>query len=567
MNPGFWRRFYAVLLPFAALLIVRDTLLDYHLLFRAESLQQAVLFNVTVWALWFLLAPAAAALASFVLRRTRRLRVPVFVALAFALSALQLYAHHLWIHSNMTFLRLAWGALTFGVLFALFSLRHLQEQSLSASLRAASAEKALKQAELLKLRSAMDPNFLFSEFHRASRMIEDDAEEADLELTKIADHLRGVLRQTTETAPSSAESVQPPAAAFTIDPRQWKRSLFGFCLATGAVMTIARILDNALVWCEPQPEWRSLLTTSLSWLGVALLIPFVLYMNRRYPITSLKHLPAHAAGCVLFYFAVAIPLMLWTNPPTEWIASLPLLMGNGLAWGFKADVYGGLLIAVVLLEYGRTAAEAEIRASQVQATLMRAQMEALRMQIHPHFLFNALNAVIELIHQDGGQARRMLQQLEEFLRITLLPDGEPLVSLQKEIHFLEQYLEMEKIRFHDRLSVEWCISPETLQDAVPPLLLQPIVENAVRHGIAPFPAGGKIHISSARKNGALLLTVRDTGPGLPQPETGEPATHKRAGIGLMNTRRRMDFHYGNNYRISMTSHTTDGLLMELEIPR
>jgi two-component system, LytTR family, sensor kinase len=236
-----------------------------------------------------------------------------------------------------------------------------------------------------------------------------------------------------------------------------------------------------------------------------------------------------------------------------------------LAWlvlrnHFHADFFSYLAIAGVwhAVKFHNKFRERELRAAELEAILSQAQLHALKMQLQPHFLFNTLQTIAELVHQDPKLADRMILRLSELLRITLQSDGAHEVSLKQEIDFLKGYLEIEQARMGDRLSVKLMIEPETWSARVPNLLLQPLVENAVRHGIAPFSAKGQITISSARANGTLRLLVKDSGPGQ------LPTESRRVGVGLANTRARLLKLYGISSRMEL-SHD-DGFVVSIELP-
>jgi LytS/YehU family sensor histidine kinase len=203
------------------------------------------------------------------------------------------------------------------------------------------------------------------------------------------------------------------------------------------------------------------------------------------------------------------------------------------------------------------------------------------MQLHPHFLFNTLNSISALLHRDAEAADQMVARLGDFLRLTLENSGDQEVTLEQELEFLRCYLEIEIVRFHDRLSVETEIEPQTLHARVPNLILQPLVENAIRHGISRQSAPGRLAIRASRRDGRLLLQVEDNGPGLAliseggsapaattiHTTTGTGATRSHTGgVGLANTRARLEHLYGAEHRLELTRATPRGMIVTLEIP-
>ncbi|HZB44051.1 MAG TPA: histidine kinase, partial [Pyrinomonadaceae bacterium] len=227
-------------------------------------------------------------------------------------------------------------------------------------------------------------------------------------------------------------------------------------------------------------------------------------------------------------------------------------------------IYGLVLVFAHASSYYRRYREGELRAVQLQAQLSQAQLQALKMQLHPHFLFNTLHSISALVHKDPEAADRMIARLGDFLRLTLENSGTQEVTLQKELEFLQCYLEIERIRFQDRLTTRMEIDSRSLDSRVPNLILQPIVENALRHGIAPRSTPGRIEISAKRNNGSVRIEVKDNGPGI----SAISATNGRfrEGLGLTNTRARLEQLYGEAHRFELANDPHGGLTVTLEIP-
>src|SRR6185295_5282614 len=226
---------------------------------------------------------------------------------------------------------------------------------------------------------------------------------------------------------------------------------------------------------------------------------------------------------------------------------------------FHSDFFTYLAIAACshAVKFHGKFRERELRAAELEATLAQARLQALKMQLQPHFLFNTLQTIAELVHQDPDGADQMILRLSELLRITLQSNAVNEVSLKEEIDFLKVYLEIEQARMGARLAVRMRIDPDTWIAQVPNLLLHPLVENAIRHGIAPYATGGQITISSARENGSLRLLVRDTGPGLSSDGV------RTSGVGLANTRARLRQLYGSGARLDLTND--HGLVVSVEL--
>ena len=222
--------------------------------------------------------------------------------------------------------------------------------------------------------------------------------------------------------------------------------------------------------------------------------------------------------------------------------------------------YAAIVGLAHLRDYYRKYRDRELRSSQLEAKLVRAELEVLKSQLHPHFLFNTLHAISALMHRDVEAADRMLTRLADLLRLAIADAGAQEVTLAHELEFIGRYLEIEQIRFPDRLRITLDVAPETLDVLVPSLVLQPLVENAIRHGIAPRVSGGELIVRAARAGDALRLEVMDDGPGLPA--GGAP----RAGVGLANTRARLEQLYGTRHRFEMSNRAEGGLAIAMVIP-
>ena len=197
---------------------------------------------------------------------------------------------------------------------------------------------------------------------------------------------------------------------------------------------------------------------------------------------------------------------------------------------------------------------------QLEARLARAQLQSLRLQLHPHFLFNTLNTINALIGTDRHAAERVVSGLSELLRMSLSSASEQEVSLAKELELLAHYIEIQQIRFQDRLTVTFRIDPETRHALVPNLVLQPLVENAIRHGIAPRAAPGHVVVSAARRGARVDLSVVDDGVG------ENPRANHRDGVGLGNTRARLLSLYGSDHRFEAGTASSGGFAVRIEIP-
>ncbi|HJU54580.1 MAG TPA: histidine kinase [Pyrinomonadaceae bacterium] len=295
------------------------------------------------------------------------------------------------------------------------------------------------------------------------------------------------------------------------------------------------------------------------------LTPIVLRLARRFPLERRswrRNLPAHlVAGVLLAFLQLAA---------YSWIASRfaqrPFFdtFRNIFIGDFHFDLltYSAIVGLSHALDYYRKYRERELRASQLETKLAQAQLDALRMQLHPHFLFNTLNSISVLMAEDVRAAQSMLARLSDLLRASLEKTGAHEVALHDELEFLESYLEIEQTRFQDRLTVRMEIDPAALDARVPNLILQPLVENAIRHGIAPRARAGVVLIRAARENGVVRLAVADDGVGV---GSARPEDLMK-GIGLSNTRSRLEQLYGAAHRFEMRERDGGGLEVSIEIP-
>jgi len=300
------------------------------------------------------------------------------------------------------------------------------------------------------------------------------------------------------------------------------------------------------------PSFAETLALALSeWYIWAALAPLLIWLARRFPIerpARLRRLVVHVlVGIVLSAGKVLVdPLA------AQLIGFNPNLALPTFKLHPNLVTYWAIVGASHLLDYYRRYRERELRLAQ-------AQLQVLKMQLQPHFLFNTLHAISALMHRNVEAADRMMARLSDLLRLTIESAGVEEVALKQEMEFLDRYLEIQKTRFSDRLTVTIDIDPETLDARVPNLILQPLVENAIRHGIASRAEPGKVEIRARRLKGNLQIEVRDDGPGLPP---GEP----REGVGLSNTRARLRQLYGDRQRLQLSNAPGGGLLAALTIP-
>jgi two-component sensor histidine kinase len=229
---------------------------------------------------------------------------------------------------------------------------------------------------------------------------------------------------------------------------------------------------------------------------------------------------------------------------------------------YQIPTFCGLVAIAHALRFYERAADRERRGLELQSSLAQARLQALRMQMNPHFLFNTLNSIASLVQEDGKKAEAMIEALSDLLRLTLRATDRQEVTVREELQFLERYLHIEKTRFGDRLQIERDVAPETLNGMVPILIFQPLVENAVKHGIERQIAPGLIRVEIRRQEDKLICKVTDNGRSHPTPADGE----LKEGIGLGNTRSRLKELYGDRSVMKLGFGAGTGFTAEIQIP-
>ena len=326
--------------------------------------------------------------------------------------------------------------------------------------------------------------------------------------------------------------------------------------------------------------WRLAVLNTSFWYGWALLtMPLMLLSERlrldrsprvAVPIHVLAVLAAaiaHLAMQTTAQVAVAWLGLASTRPEAaaavdwlaEWRRVFPIQLTELIDWEFVTGTgIVGLLHAVC---YYRESQQRALREAQLETRLVEAQLQMLRHQLHPHFLFNTLHAISTLMHRDLSAAERMLVRLGDLLRMTLDTAARTEIRLAEEIEFLEKYVQIEQARLGDRLTTRFDIETDVLDAAVPALILQPLVENAVEHGIAPLGVPGRIAVSAQREGEMLIMMVDDSGPGPSERATAALSS----GIGLSNTRARLTHQFGAHYRFEFR-HRPGGFAVLIAIP-
>lgn len=318
-------------------------------------------------------------------------------------------------------------------------------------------------------------------------------------------------------------------------------------------------------------------------LTYAPLTPFAFALAIRYPVQrgnwirrSLLHL---AAGVVFSAAHITLraltPYGAWDAQAGKWVSAIwdsqahtiriQWKIFQGLFYGNVVDDVTGTYVPIILVahvvSYYQGFRARELRASQLEVQLATAHLSALKSQLQPHFLFNTLHSITALMHTDVGAADRMMVRLSDLLRMSL-DSNEQITTLSHELEFVRGYLEIEKVRFADRLEVILEVAPDTLDAQVPHLLLQPLVENAVRHGVSRLSSQGEIRIAARHDDNSLHLRITDNGPGLA--DLGHAPA--KGGIGLAATRERLRTLYGEDQNIDITNVARGGIEVHIRLP-
>jgi two-component system LytT family sensor kinase len=351
--------------------------------------------------------------------------------------------------------------------------------------------------------------------------------------------------------------------------RTWPRWLS----LVGLWLLLSCIFSSQLYFSGYVTPWpRAFAAEAFYWFTWGLLAPAVFWMCRR-----VHHLPWSIRGLALLsgaFIAVALQPVIgelimailvslgWCFGDCTAIAAPftnNFVMRATRVAGVNLPVYAGFVLAWHASAYHRESRDRAMRAVELESSLQQAQLAALRSQLNPHFLFNALHSMAELVHVNPKLAEDLIVRLGELLRKVLESSHSQEVTLSEELEFIRGYVEIEQMRLGGRLQVSWDIDPDALRARVPSLVLQPLVENAILHGISPLTQPGTLAIRAARADGSLLLEVRDSGPGV-----DSIAKLSRSGIGLANTRVRLESLYGTRQSLELANH--DGFTVRVRIP-
>jgi signal transduction histidine kinase len=356
------------------------------------------------------------------------------------------------------------------------------------------------------------------------------------------DYVRGLVRSLTKNL-------------------SWRKFLVvvGVWSMLGLLFTPQTYLVN-LSGPSPLNWWQAFVSTLFPFLLWAILTAPIFWLCNRFPLEN-----RHLVRRILLHFLFSLPIGITHLMVLDFSESLllpwvkdysPPIPTTALVVNFLANnimFYWGIVAVKHAFNYFQKYQDREFR-------LVQAQMQALKNQLNPHFLFNTLNAISELVYSAPLVADKTITELSDLLRITLEKDNAQEISLKDEIEFLQKYLNIQQMLLDQRLKIQMDVVPETFDALVPNMILQPLVENAIRHGVAPRVTGGTIFLSAKRKNDSLEIRIEDDGLGF------EPNWQSKNGIGLSNTLARLKHLYGENYRCNFEVMQTSGTKILIVIP-
>jgi len=316
------------------------------------------------------------------------------------------------------------------------------------------------------------------------------------------------------------------------------------------------------------PKWsNAVIGAFVVWWSWALLTPLIVSIARRVPISAKRpwvaaiQLPASIVISVLHALVVSTITPQFYYRPS--IAPIRDMFRGRLSSALAFDMVVYFLIAAVvyIVQNIAEARRREIAAAHLSATLARTQLQALQAQLQPHFLFNTLNSILALIHENPARATLMIRRLSDLLRYCLATSNVPQVPLSDEIHFAKAYLDIQKIRFEDRLEISFDVDDSELGALVPSFILQPLIENAVKFSLADDQPIARIGVSARRTDGRMTLAVSDNGPGVRVADLDQSA-----GVGVRTTQERLRQLYGDNQMMAFNETSGGGTTVIISIP-
>ncbi len=333
--------------------------------------------------------------------------------------------------------------------------------------------------------------------------------------------------------------------------------------------TRTEVRGGPYVW-TPISRLDALKFAVSQWYPWGLLSICIYWVNRWLPVgrdALVPRLLLHVPLSVLFtiaYTYLNYGMTELVDAPTDasWVAEGLFETAVRVSYRLGMFVYWAIVSVCVALDYQTDLKDRQIRTSELERLLSEARLATLRTQLHPHFLFNALNTISAHVEHEPRTARSMIEQLGDLLRLSLEHADEPEIPLERELAFVDRYLRLQRARFGDRLEVDVHVDPNVLNALVPTFILQPLVENAITHGTSKRAQKGRIELEASSDGPRLRVRVRDNGAGLPSGWDIE----RSAGIGIANTRERLSHLYGEDQSLSVAAAPAGGVQVDLTLP-
>ncbi len=358
----------------------------------------------------------------------------------------------------------------------------------------------------------------------------------------------------------------------------------GWLLALGAVIALTLFMPTQHYLADiataktaarfgaqspPIAPWSSrLVSEAIGWVGWLLIGAITLQLTKRFPLVGarkFRNLAIHLPAAILLTTMLSLVLVLLRPPPLPWegVTLWELMQIVHLRFlGTFLMLYVGVVGIQHAALYYRAFQSREMHATLLESQLANAQLDVLKMQLQPHFLFNTLNTIASLLYKDLAGAQRMIVRLSDLLRLSLESSASHEVTLEEEVKFLDQYVEIQRVRFGERLDFGYEIDNSCLGLQVPRLILQPLVENSIRHGIGESAGTARIEVAAFCEGERLIIEVRDNGSGIAAMVNRE----KENGIGIRNTRARLRQLYGERQSMTFYDVQPRGLTARIEIP-
>jgi signal transduction histidine kinase len=348
--------------------------------------------------------------------------------------------------------------------------------------------------------------------------------------------------------------------------KPWLKTLLAFAFWTLIGLAFAGQLYLSRAKIGDPVSWSFAMGRALGdWYVFALLSIPALWLARKFSLGDsqwVRNLCLHFLASALFsmaWMSLRTAVELWLNRDSALTFADAFNRALVTTFFYNLLIYWVIISVGYAFDYYRKFNERELRTAELEKRLTEARLQALQMQLNPHFLFNTLHAISALMHRDVDAADKMLVRLSDLLRRALESTDTQEVPLREELDFLSRYAEIEQARFGERLKIEMNIAPTAFDALVPNLVLQPLLENAIRHGIEPHARAGRIEINARRDGDLLCLEVRDNGGGL---VNGEPVE----GVGLSNTRSRLAQLYGHRQSFNVEDSSAGGVVVRVELP-